>query len=126
MSSTPSGETKSPALGRATLVVSLALLGASIAASVVNGVASVPFVDTEGLSYSVSQNSNDPSEVALAGDLQEHWIFGLITGVAVFTIGIMAAVSRRGRAAGVLASVIVFLTPLVSLVTFVAVIASSL
>lgn len=118
---------KSKALGMIAFFLALGVFVVSIIVSALNGVAAAPFADTSGngFNYNADFSSSDPAEVAVGLATMAHLLIGSLAGLAALVLGIIAAVSNRGRGFGVAAAIIAFLAPGLSLVTFLAVLASS-
>lgn len=117
---------KSKTLGKLAFGLGLALFIVSLVVSALNGVAAAPFADTSsGLSYNTNFNSPDAAEVAVSAAAGAHILIGTLVGLAVLALGIIAAVSNRGRGFGIAGAILAFLAPGLSLGVFFAVLASS-
>ena len=124
---TPAPHTaKSKTLGKVAFFLGLAVFVVSLVVSALNGVAAAPFADTSnGLNYSTNFASSDPDEVAVSTAAMLHIGIGTLAGIGVLALGIIAAVSNRGRGFGIAGAILAFLAPGLSLLTFFAVMASS-
>ena len=117
---------KSKTLGMIAFFAGLAVFIISLVVSALNGMAAAPFADTSnGLSYNTNFESSDAAEVAVSVAAMVHILVGTVVGIGVLALGIIAAVSNRGRGFGIAGAVLAFLTPGLSLVVFFAVLASS-
>jgi hypothetical protein len=118
---------KSKALGMVAFFIALAVFIVSLIVSALNGVAAAPFTDTSGngFNYNTDLSSSDPAEVAVGLATMAHILIGSLAGIAALVLGIIAAVSNRGRGFGIAAAIIAFLAPGLSLVTFFVVLALS-
>ena len=117
---------KSKTLGMIAFFAGLAVFIISLVVSALNGMAAAPFADTSnGLSYNTNFESSDAAEVAVSVAAMAHILVGTVVGIAVLALGIIAAVSNRGRGFGIAGAVLAFLAPGLSLLVFFAVLTSS-
>ena len=117
---------KPKTLGMIAFFAGLALFVISLVVSALNGMAAAPFADSSnGLSYNTNFESSDAAEVAVSVAAMVHILVGTMVGIAVLALGIIAAVSNRGRGFGITGAILAFLAPGLSLGLFFGVLASS-
>jgi hypothetical protein len=109
---------RSRRLGRIALLLALLALFGAVAVSVFVGLQAGPYTVRTGSSFSMNLDpaSTVPGEAALALVWIFGWVVCTVLGVWAFVQGIVAAVTGRGRAAGIAAIVIAVLAPALSAV----------
>lgn len=117
---------QSKTLGKVAFFLGLAVFVVSLVVSALNGVAAAPFADTSnGLSFNTNFESSDSAEVAVSVATMAHILIGTLAGIAALALGIIAAVTNRGRGFGIAGAIFAFLAPGLSLGLFFGVLASS-
>jgi hypothetical protein len=119
---------RSPRLGQVAAIIGIALFVASIAVSILMGIAAGPHVEVgpNGFNANFSANDPDPAVRALAFGGFAHIALGGLFGTWAIVQGIVAIATNRGRGLGVLAVILGVVTPVISLAVYFGVVVSSI
>lgn len=119
-SSAPQVPPRSTRLGLVAMLIGIGVFVLSLLASVGMGIAAAPYAVNEGGNVSVmlSGNSGDPRETLLTFLALAHGGLGTLLGVWALVQGIIAIATRRGRTFGIVAVIVAFLAPGLSMITY--------
>jgi hypothetical protein len=122
----PTAVAPRPGLGRTALIAAIALFVVSVTISVVTGIIAAPYAERGAGGFRFNFMVGDPNPVISALGLVAilHALVGTLVGLWVMIQGIVAIATNRGRASGIVALILGFVTPGISLALYIGMIAT--
>ncbi|NYF10204.1 hypothetical protein HDC94_001360 [Leifsonia sp. AK011] len=121
---------KKPGLGIAALIIAIAVFVISMIWAIANGfsAASIPGLvegSFEDGFQAGAEAAESPQGAAFGLSVLGHVVVGTLAGVTALVLGIIAIVQKRGRAQGIVATVIAVIAPIVSYFAYSIVVAAA-